>query len=204
MAPAEPNEATIASSTNRALLDALDDPSSWVMIPTNVAEAALGYDASFDVKKLGVIQYKRAEVHSEGVSATIEPAQHETLRRQFPEEGGAFYAFGTYRSFRDLDLAHQGDQVLTRTLFVDAADFPVGTTTLRYEGRSPTLTGVKRIGQIVAFQDGSPQEVRPFLWSGSDWLDQFTGCRLGVEPEMIDRGGDALGGTTTFLLWKGG
>lgn len=174
----EPNEASIAQTANCALIERLGSDESWVFAPSNSAEAQLGFDADLRHTKLGLIQYKRASVHSRGVSVVISRDQHAALR-QFGK-GVAFFAFGTFHSYQDLDLAQRAGHVLDRLLFVDAYAIPPGVRTLRLETSAPFVTDARSDGQLVPFKNGrrtkkgSPPEYR----SGREWCQETKTCWL--------------------------
>jgi hypothetical protein len=177
-----PSERTIESLANHFILSQLNEPKAWMISPTGNEERTLGYDSAIRRAKLVVIQYKRVKTRVEGLSVSLNASQHVQLTKVFPKRPSpyVFFAFGSFRSYRDLDqefLTKGSPLPFEAIQFVDAHSVPAGTTTLQYDPP----------GMVVPVANGQAGAAVSNVWEGPDLVRQIKTCLLGDIRDLRER-----------------
>lgn len=203
-----PSESTIEQLANHILLLLLHPRPAWFFVPTKREETHLGYDASLIGTKGCVLQYKRVWPlkGSDGVAATIKPAQLSCLHTEFPKQAHpfAFIGLAEFRTYKDLANHVAAAGIVgagAHCCVVNIHDLPFGTTSLRINRPHP---GARPIAQPYALRKpfGAPASCLTVL----ELAQQLICCTAGVparqlaEVISIDRDIGAVGRVSVLFV----
>jgi hypothetical protein len=177
-----PSESTIEVLSNHFILHLLSQPAAWILCPTRNEEKVLGYDAHLRNVKLAIIQYKRIQRinRDKSISISIDVVQHKTLRQRFRRlnQPYLFYSFSKYTNYQVLDddfVKHGAPFFFNHSLFFDAWDVPVGTTSLRLYAS----------GTLKAYARHQPYSSPIPYYLGPEFINLFGACRLGERGSLV-------------------